>query len=146
MDGDGDLDILFANIRGFVPGADPGNRLLINDGTGTYFDATAERLPADEDRSFDGDLIDLDRDGDLDIITSNANVDMAARRITDAPYRVYLNDGRGDFREATGAVLPGTAVGRGFDVEAADLDGDGLQDLYLASRGSVDRLLLGRAR
>jgi hypothetical protein len=40
------------------------------------------------------------------------------------------------------AIFPSSAIGSGFDVEAADFDGDGLPDLYLASRGSADRLLL----
>ena len=33
----------------------------------------------------------------------------------------------------------------GFDVEAGDLDGDGVDDLYLASRFLQDRLLLATA-
>lgn len=55
MDGDGDLDILFANFSAFVENADPRNRLLINDGRGFFTDETEERLPGDPDSSFDGD-------------------------------------------------------------------------------------------
>ncbi len=40
VDGDGDLDMVFGN--GFQQ-----NRLYLNDGTGTYTDATAARMPAD---------------------------------------------------------------------------------------------------
>jgi hypothetical protein len=145
IDGDGDLDILFANVKAFVEGADPANRLLVNDGTGHFTDETGERLPRDQDHSFDGDFLDIDGDGDLDIITANADVDLSQGRIADAPYRVYRNDGSGVFtRVAQGAVLPEGTVGTGFDVEFVDLNGDGLPDLYLASRGSGDRLLLRR--
>ena len=144
VDGDGDLDILFANVRAFVRDADPANRLLINDGSGQFSDASGERLPRDQDRSFDGDLIDLDRDGDLDVVTSNSTVDLEAGRIDPAPYRVYRNDGNGRFELATEAIFPPDVVGVGFDVEPADFDGDGLLDLYLASRGTPDRLLTGR--
>jgi hypothetical protein len=56
---------------------------------------------------------------------------------------VYLNDGAGWFAEATSDVFPNGVVGFGFDVEAADFNADGRSDLYLASRGSDDRLLLG---
>ena len=143
VDGDGDLDLLFANVRAFVQGADPANRLLLNDGTGRYEDVTAEHLPRDDDRSFDGDLIDVDRDGDLDVVTSNSVVDLDAGRIDPAPWRVYLNDGSGRFTEGTSRVFPPDVTGVGFDVEPADFDGDGLLDLYLASRGTGDRLLLG---
>ena len=146
VDGDGDLDIFFANIRGFVRDADPQNRLLLGDGRGVFRDATGSRLPADSDRCFDGDFVDVDGDGDLDILTSVANRDMQRRAVVAGPYRVYLNDGAGVFREATGAVMPPSAVGRGFDVEAADFDGDGRLDLYLASRGGADRLLLAQRR
>ena len=143
IDGDGDLDILFANIRGFVADADPQNRLLLNDGQGQFEDVTAARLPADSDRCFDGDFIDVDADGDLDIVTSNANRGDGPRRIAVTPWRVYLNDGSGQFTEGTDSVLPDSAAGRGFDVEAGDFDGDGRLDLYLASRRGTDRLLLG---
>ncbi len=146
VDGDGDLDVLFANVRAFVDGADPRNRLLINDGSGRFSDETEARLPADQDRSFDGDFFDVDGDGDLDVVTSNSEVRMSEGQIVDAPYRVYLNDGQGVFREATAEVFPPGTIGTGFDAEFADFDGDGLRDLYLASRGSTDRLLLARPR
>lgn len=143
VDGDGDLDLLFANVSAFVEDADPRNRLLVNRGDGHYRDETGERLPAHRDRSFDGDFIDVDGDGDLDIVTSNSEVNLEEGRIEDAPYRVYLNEGGGLYRTATDEVFPEGVVGTGFDVEATDVDGDGRLDLYLASRGSVDRLLLG---
>ena len=92
------------------------------------------------DRSFDGDFLDVDGDGDLDIMTTDAGPGGVAR-----PYRVYLNDGTGRFDlAAPGTVLPTSATGAGFDIEFADFDGDGLPDLYLASRGTSDRLLLRR--
>jgi hypothetical protein len=137
VDGDGDLDILFANVNSSIQTANPANRLLINDGAGFFQDQTSMRLPDDRDRSFEGDFADLDGDGDLDIITGNLNGGSSI-------YRVLLNDGSGVFTEGTDAVFPRGTVGMGFDVEAADFNGDGILDLFLASRGSVDRLLLGR--
>jgi hypothetical protein len=142
IDGDGDLDVLFANVQAFVQAANPANRLLVNDGTGRFSDETEGRLPPDEDRSFDGDLHDVDGDGDLDVVTSNSVVDLSEGIIDPAPYRAYLNDGTGVFTEATSEVFPASAVGTGFDVEWADFDGDGVADAFLASRGTEDRLLL----
>ena len=140
VDGDGDLDLFFANVEAFVPGALRQNRLLLNDGSGNFTDATAN-LPVDSDRSLDGDFFDLDRDGDLDIITSNINGDQFGG---ETPYRVYLNDGTSKFFLDQGTILPVDAVGRGLDVEFADFNGDGKKDLYMCSRGTVDLLLLAR--
>ena len=142
VDGDGDLDLLFANVRAFVEGADPSNRLLLNDGDGRFTEAASGRLPVDDDRSFHGGFLDVDGDGDLDVVTANSTVDLERGRIEAAPYRVYRNDGEGGFREATDRVFPAGTDGVGFDVEQADVDGDGDPDLFLASRGTVDRLLV----
>jgi hypothetical protein len=142
VDGDGDLDLLFANVSAFVAGADPRNRLLINDGRGFFTDETETRLPADTDSSFDGDFRDLDGDGDLDIVTGNSDVDLSQRRIAPALFRAYLNDGSGHFTEATLQVFGEGILGTGLDLEFGDFDGDGLEDVYLASRGTGDRLLL----
>jgi hypothetical protein len=142
VDGDGDLDILFANTELFVRNASPQNRLLINNGRGFYADETSQRLPEDQDFSMDGDFVDVDHDGDLDIITANFD-DIRGKRFR-APFRVYLNNGEGVFHEKTTAVFPKGVTGNGLDTEAADFNGDGLTDLYLASRGGPDRLLLSR--
>jgi len=142
VDGDGDLDVLFTNTALFAASNDAAdNRLLINNGSGFFSDETAARLPADGDVGLDGDFVDVDRDGDLDILT--ANVTPAQSGLAPAPYRVYLNDGAGVFTERTGLVFPAGVLGRGLDVEAGDFNGDGLIDLYLCSRGGSDRLLLG---
>jgi len=144
VDGDGDLDLLFANVAAFVAGADPRNRLLINDGNGVFADETSARLPAASVSSFDGDLVDVDGDGDLDIVTANADVDLSVGRIADSRYRAYLNDGSGVFTDASAEVFGVSATGTGLDLEFADFDGDGRADFYLASRGTADRLLLRR--
>jgi len=135
---DGHLDLLFANVRAFVDGADMQNRVLMNDGSGKFRDETKKRLPKAEHRSFDGDLFDLDGDGDLDLIFSNTML----RSKSPTPFTVYENNGEGIFTDVTGALLPESARGFGFDVEFADLNGDGKKDLYLANRGSADILLL----
>ena len=144
VDGDGDLDLLFANVAAFVAGADPRNRLLINDGDGFFADETSSRLPAAGVSSFDGDFADIDGDGDLDIVTANADVDLSVGRIADSRYRAYLNDGDGVFTDASDEVFGTGATGTGLDLEFADFDGNGRPDFYLASRGTADRLLLRR--
>jgi VCBS repeat protein len=78
-------------------------------------------------------VLDLDRDGDVDVI-------IPASRSMDAvgDYLVLLNDGSGRFSAASpGAVLPASADGNGFDVEVADFDADGITDLFFCNRASI---------
>lgn len=134
VDADGDLDLVFANV---FPAQD---RLFLNDGKGHFTDVTATHLPKDQEPTFDIDLLDLDGDGDLDFIAG----DLGNLQGTEfKPLRVYLNDGQGRFTDATGGLLPASAGVNGLDIEAADFNGDGVMDLYVASRGGTDRLLLG---
>jgi hypothetical protein len=108
----------------------------------------ADALPlAGDDSNFTLQAADLDGDGDLDIVAPNTVFEQAA-----GDYRVLLNDGRARFTAAApGSVLPATVAGNGFDIEVADLDGDGRDDLFLCNRastgnaeasGGVQRLLL----
>lgn len=78
-------------------------------------------------------LFDLGRDGVTDIVAQ------VRRSMPDVgSYQILLNDGGGNFQVAEpGSVLPGSADGNGFDVEVADFDGDGVQDLFLCNRTSV---------
>ncbi|MEM9457473.1 MAG: VCBS repeat-containing protein [Myxococcota bacterium] len=134
VDGDGDLDLFFANVA-FIEGRDPQNRLLLNDGHGVFVDQTATRLPEDPVGSLDGDLLDLDGDGDLDLVTANWHED----------FRAFLNDGTGSFRRDA-SRLARSARASGVDVEFADFTGDGLPDLYLCNYRDSDRLLAANSR
>lgn len=138
IDGDGDLDLLFANVRTFMPLASPRDRLWLNDGAGGFSDGTEGRLDEDSGGSFHSALVDLDGDGDLDIVSAETN---ALGAPGTGPVRIWLNAGAGNFTETPG-ILPDTAIGNGFDIEVADFNGDGRPDLYLALRYGGDRLFL----
>jgi len=140
VDGDGALDIFFANTNSTNRGADPADRLLLDRGD-RFVDVSASNLPSADKRSFDGEFWDVDGDGDLDIVTGSLTVSGNQGVVDD--FRVLLNDGTGSFT-VSAEVFPSSAVGFGFDTEMADLNGDGRPDFYLASRGSPDRLLLRR--
>jgi len=140
IDGDGDLDMLYGNVQAFVPGAVRQNRLLLNDGKGFFTDITETHLPNDDNRCFGVAFLDIDGDGDADIMTGNTN---GARFGGETPFSVYLNDGNGKFNDATGTLLPESVKGRGFDIDFQDFNGDGIKDLFLSNRGSQDFLLFG---
>lgn len=123
-DGDGDLDL--------VLGLEGGHALWTNDGRGRFRDESRERLPAPgnvEARKVSP--ADVDGDGDLDLYFSHV-----AWQGRSAQDRLFINDGRGRFRDETVARVPEES--RNTLVAAfADLDGDGDLDLVQGNSGSV---------
>ncbi len=132
VDGDGDADLYFANV-GWRDGAVARDRLLLNDGTGRFSDAT-DRLPDEEMFTLDADFRDLDRDGDLDLVLAD---------LGGGGVRIRENDGTGRFTDVTAEVLPEGFGGPAIDVEVGDVTGDGVPDLYVGMHMGPDRLLVG---
>jgi hypothetical protein len=68
---------------------------------------------------------DVDGDGDLDVVVGNDH----------DPNQLLLNDGRGAFDDATAGRLtsPGFAGNATYEVDLADIDGDGDLDLLLCN-------------
>lgn len=134
VDGDNDLDIFFANVT-FLQGKPSQNRLLLNDGNGFFTDETIVNLPIEGKNTVDGDFVDIDLDGDLDLVLSNS---------FNASFQILENDGNGDFKEATNTFIPTQQpIGDLIDAEFADFNGDGLNDLYLCGFGQSDYLYFG---
>lgn len=135
VDGDGDLDLVVANVR-FVTTASRQDFLLINDGEGRFSDASPGQFPDGERDHFTVQVVDLDGDGDVDVLLPST---VFTGRAGDL--RVLLNDGRGRFTvAAAGAIFPDALDGNGFDIEVADFDGDGQDDLFFCNRAGSSNL------
>ena len=154
-DNDGDADLYLTN---YGP-----NRLYRNEGGGRFTDVTGasgEHL-ADPRWSASASFADYDADGDLDLFVTNY-VDYSVAdhktcsdptgirdycgplRFRPAPDRLFRNNGDGTFADVTAKARLGTDTGAGLGVSAADFNGDGRQDFYVANDASANRLWLNQ--
>ncbi len=131
VDGDGDLDIVFSNVD-FGGFGNPQNRLLLNDGTGVFVEVTDSYLPRSPLRTVDSDLIDIDQDGDLDLVCGN--------RWNGLQMMVLTNDGVGHFHDHSNKFFPSMNC-YPFYFQTADFNGDGENDLYICCFRGDDILL-----
>ncbi|MEM7202711.1 MAG: VCBS repeat-containing protein [Planctomycetota bacterium] len=126
VDADADLDVLAGMV-----GQD---RLYLNDGNGGYADASEGRLPADKlDWAFEIALVDVDGDDDLDVL-------QASPATASGQNRLYLNDGIGNYRDAT-SLLP-AVISDSRALAIGDVDGDGDPDALVGNRSEQNRLYL----
>jgi tetratricopeptide (TPR) repeat protein len=140
-----------------TPAPSAGPVLWFSDGTeGSGLDfvhamgATPERhLP--ETMGGGGALVDVDNDGDLDVYCVQSGsmpldlpgLEAAARdpkkrsqlRAGEPPNRLFLNSGRGQFKDHTGESGAAADRGYGQGVAVGDANGDGLQDFYVTNFG-----------
>ncbi|MBL8725810.1 MAG: VCBS repeat-containing protein [Planctomycetes bacterium] len=107
IDGDGDLDLFFGS------GSGQPSRLYANDGTGRFTDVSAAQLPPITRTLYCAKMVDIDHDGDLDIV---------------AREKVLLNDGLGNFTDVTGIHAPSAPISA-WGMAVGDVNGDGHVDV-----------------
>ena len=96
------------------------NRIWLGDGNGSF---STSPQPFPPDITYEIELVDVDRDGDLDLISGNS---------TGRHNRIWINDGSANFSDS-GQVLGVMEV---RSIATGDFDGDGDPDLLLGQNGS----------
>ena len=123
VDGDGDLDALYANGRHWPQT----NEIYLNNGRGQF--TVGYPLGLEKATTYGTPAGDLDGDGDLDVVVGNDQ----------AENWVYLNDGLGRFNLAW-AVGPEVEPAR--SAQLFDLNGDGTLDAIFTNRGAANGFYL----
>jgi enediyne biosynthesis protein E4 len=149
-DNDGDPDLFVTRWRSYA--------LFRNEGDGTFSDATeAAGLGGERGWPTSAAWADLDGDGDLDLYVchylkwspddhrpcrdseAGAYVYCYPRKFASEPDHLFRNDG-GRFADVTAEAGIADPDGRGLGVVAADLDDDGLSDLFVANDKTANYL------
>ena len=139
FDADGDLDIYILNYGT--------NVLYRNNGDGTFTDISKASGLDDSHWSLSAPWFDYDGDGDLDVFVTNyLEYDKGKFRsfypaagypgplsYKGQPDAMYRNNGDGTFTNVTKAAGMHNPGGRGMSATIADLDNDGLLDVFVAN-------------
>jgi hypothetical protein len=145
LDGDADLDIIFANGGGyFSRGGEEGLQPLViyrndgpqADGTPRFTEVSDAALGGFQSRLRQVAIGDVDGDGDLDLYAPGSWGEVDA---------LFINNGQGAFADEAAERLPAGLASRAGATRLGDLDGDGDLDLVVTDWGQTPPYTAGTA-
>jgi len=98
-----------------------------------FVDQASDAGVAGESVGFASAFADVDGDGDVDLLVTNS----------EQSNRLFLNDGQGGFVDATEASGLADAEATSRAAVFADVNGDGILDVFISSRAHTNRLFIG---
>jgi hypothetical protein len=133
VDNDWDLDLAVSAKRS------ASSFLFVNDGSGSFTDETAERMPAFTN-NYEFEAMDLDADGFLDLVTINDGIDTGRG----GREHVFRNDGTGAYVDVTADWWPDSENPGEDDNQIAflDVESDGDADFIIGALTGPDRLMI----
>lgn len=140
IDNDGDLDWFMSSIRDLdapeFNWGTTGNRLLLNDGSGTFSDITETSGVRDGYWGWGADFADFDNDGDLDLYQVNGwqvSEPIVAMQFNNTPACLFENLGGNSFQEIAGSSGDAANTEQGRCVVVFDYDNDGDDDIFIGN-------------
>ncbi|WP_027671025.1 FG-GAP repeat domain-containing protein [Rheinheimera baltica] len=121
IDADGDLDVFVTDINAPF--------FLINDGAGNFTKNTSRISGLNNANLFTAELVDLDKDGYVDLLVAGHEYERFSGRI-------LWGSSSGKYTVSDSTLLPAVnAYGVTIDIDVADLDNDGDKDIVLNRTG-----------
>jgi hypothetical protein len=122
IDNSGHIDIFLPNPPS-VPDPNTKAYFLLNDGQG-HFTVDFTRVPLSLYDALSSELIDIDYDGNLDLVVGGESMSGAVV--------IFWGDGTGFYTDANKTVLPGDdEFWNVYDIDSEDINHDGLRDLVI---------------
>ena len=109
------------------------SHLYLSDGKGNFKDMTKSYLPQMKASVGDIEFGDVDSDGDLDMVLANWG-DGSPMQNSGGRTLLWLNDGKGQFTDATSTNMPNTLVKFSWELELVDVDNDYDLDLLVSCK------------